>query len=78
MARRILGRNVRIGRPLGVRGLPAAAKGPAFAAAVGLMVYPQVAANDHSSERFRGTASVRLTGTEGPLGRMTQWIKESF
>lgn len=78
MARRTLGRNVRIGRPLGVRGLPAAAKGPAFAAAVGLMVYPQVAANDHSSERFRGTASVRLTGTEGPLGRMTQWIKESF
>ena len=78
MARRILGRNVRIGRPLGVRGLPAAAKGPAFAAAVGLMVYPQVAADDHSSERFRGTASVKRTGTEGPLGRMTQWIKESF
>ena len=28
-ARRILGRNVRIGRPLGVAGLPEAAKGPA-------------------------------------------------
>lgn len=78
MARRILGRSVRIGRPLGVRGLPAAAKGPAFAAAVGLMVYPQVAANDHSDERFRGTASLKRTGTEGPLRRMTQWIKESF
>ena len=42
-ARRILGRNVRIGRPLGVAGLPEAAKGPAFSAAVGLLIYPQVA-----------------------------------
>ena len=33
----------RIGRPLGVEGLPESAKSPAFAAAVGLMVYPQVA-----------------------------------
>ena len=40
---RILGRQVRIGRPLGIRGLPEAAKGPAFAAAAGLLVYPQVA-----------------------------------
>ena len=42
-ARRILGRNVRIGRPLGVAGLPEAAKGPAFSTAVGLLIYPQVA-----------------------------------
>ena len=42
-ARRILARNVRIGRPLGVSGLPTAAKGPAFSTAVGLMIYPQVA-----------------------------------
>lgn len=78
MARRILGRNVRIGRPLGVGGLPPAAKGPAFASAVGLMIYPQMAASDHSKERFRGAFSMRATGTEGPFGRMTQWIKESF
>ena len=37
VARRVLGRNVRLGRPLGVAGLPEAAKGPAFAAAVGLL-----------------------------------------
>lgn len=78
MARRILGRNARIGRPLGVGGLPAAAKGPAFAAAVGLMIYPQAAANDHSSEHFRAGAALKRTGTEGPLGRVTQWIKDSF
>ena len=36
-ARRILGKNVRVGRPLGIQGLPEAAKSPAFAAAVGLV-----------------------------------------
>jgi cell division protein FtsA len=78
MARRILGRNVRVGRPLGVAGLPAAAKGPAFAAAAGLMIYPQVAENDRSSMKFRGTFRGAATGTEGPFGRVTQWLRESF
>ncbi len=36
LAARILGNQVRLGRPLRVHGLPEAAKGPAFAAAVGL------------------------------------------
>lgn len=75
-ARRILGRNVRIGRPLGVAGLPEAAKGPAFAAAVGLMIYPQVAGfeNVHPGRSFH----VRATGTGGRLQRMGQWLRESF
>ena len=42
-ARRILARNVRLGRPLGVSGMPEVAKGPAFATSVGLLIYPQVA-----------------------------------
>ncbi|TCD15237.1 cell division protein FtsA [Oricola cellulosilytica] len=77
-ARRILGRNVRIGRPLGVSGLPASAKGPAFAAAAGLTIYPQVADNDQSSMKFRNSFRTAGTGTDGPLGRVTQWIRESF
>ncbi|KIT15831.1 cell division protein FtsA [Jannaschia aquimarina] len=36
LAARILGNQVRLGRPLRVQGLPAMAKGPAFAACVGL------------------------------------------
>ena len=55
-ARRMLGRNVRIGRPLGVAGLPEAAKGPAFSAPVGLLIYPQVARFREPSRR-RGIAS---------------------
>jgi cell division protein FtsA len=75
-ARRILGRSVRIGRPLGVAGLPEAAKGPAFAAVVGLMIYPQVAGLE---ERFSARAfSQRMTGTGGRLSRMSQWLRDSF
>ena len=75
-ARRILGRNVRIGRPLGVSGLPEAAKGPAFAAVVGLMIYPQVAGFE--SMRRGHAASLNATGTGGRFQRMGQWLKESF
>jgi cell division protein FtsA len=39
MAARILDRQVRLGRPLAVRGLAEAASGPAFAGAVGLLLW---------------------------------------
>jgi len=39
LAARILGRHVRIGKPLGLRGLPDAAAGPAFATAAGLLIW---------------------------------------
>src|SRR5690606_42130119 len=57
-ARRILARNVRLGRPLGVAGLPEAAKGPAFSTAMGLLIYPQVAAmedRDRKSTRLNSS-----------------------
>ena len=75
-ARRILGRNVRLGRPLGIAGLPEAAKGAAFAAAVGLIIYPQVA----RIEQFqaRSPARLQMTGTDGYIARMGRWIKDSF
>jgi cell division protein FtsA len=77
LARGILGGQVRIGRPLGIKGLPEAAKGPPFAAAVGLLIYPQVAHIEH----FEPRASGRLlaTGTEGGyLTRVGRWLKDSF
>ena len=75
-ARRILGRNVRIGRPLGVAGLPEAAKGPAFATAVGLLIYPQVASFE--SREGKMASRLRMTGTGGRFDRMSQWIRDSF
>jgi cell division protein FtsA len=76
-ARRILARNVRLGRPLGVMGLPEAAKGPAFATTVGLLIYPQVAAFE-SRHGKGGTLRFRATGTGGRLHRVSQWFRDSF
>jgi len=39
--RRFVGTHVRIGRPLGLSGLPEKARGSAFSVAAGLLVYPQ-------------------------------------
>jgi cell division protein FtsA len=75
-ARRILARNVRIGRPLGVSGLPVAAKGPAFSTAVGLMIYPQIAdAEVHASQ---GGLFSPFGTSGGRIARVGQWLKESF
>ena len=81
VARRIFARNVRLGRPLGMAGLPESAKGPAFSAAVGLLIYPQMAHLEQFS--VHGQSGVRrltgtLTGTHGPLGRLGSWLRESF
>ncbi|MBB3945769.1 cell division protein FtsA [Rhizobium skierniewicense] len=75
-ARRILARNVRIGRPMGVSGLPVAAKGPAFSTACGLMIYPQIADIEiHAAQN--GMFSPFGTGS-GRIARVGQWLKESF
>jgi cell division protein FtsA len=75
LAARILGRPVRIGRPLGISGLPDAAKGAAFAVAAGLLVYPQAAHLEHFEQRRRRRV---MTGTGGYFARVGQWLSESF
>ena len=75
-ARRILSPHVRIGRPLGVQGLPESAKSPAFAAAVGLLVYPQVSGLEHFEPR---KSNVMLaTGSDGYIARVGRWLRDSF
>jgi cell division protein FtsA len=75
-ARRILGRNVRLGRPLGVSGLPEAAKGPAFST-VGLLIYPQVAGYE-SRVSGGGVFGWRGVASGGRLQRVGRWLKDSF
>jgi cell division protein FtsA len=75
LAARILRRPVRIGRPLGLAGLPEAAKGPAFAVAAGLLVYPQAAHLEHFEPR---RTRQLMTGTGGYMARVGQWLRESF
>jgi cell division protein FtsA len=75
LAHRILGRPVRIGRPLGIAGLPDHAKGAAFAAAAGLLVYPQSAHLEHFEPR---RTRHLMTGTGGYIARVGRWLRESF
>ena len=56
LASRILSRPVRVGRPLGISGLPEAAKGAAFAASAGLLVYPQPAHLEQYEAEARASA----------------------
>ncbi|VTZ48619.1 Cell division protein FtsA [Methylocella tundrae] len=75
-AKRIISGQVRLGRPLGAQGLPESAKSPAFSAAVGLLVYPQVSGNEH----FRPSRGANAPAPEadGYIGRVGRWLKSSF
>jgi cell division protein FtsA len=75
LAAQILGRQVRIGRPLGIGGLTDATRGPAFAAAAGLLVYPQFAYLEHCEPR---KTRHLMTGTDGYFTRVGRWLRESF
>ncbi|QFR35087.1 cell division protein FtsA [Ancylobacter sp. TS-1] len=72
---KILGPQVRIGRPLGISKLPEAARGAPFAVATGLLVYPQVAGLEHFEARRR-----RLSQAEGSgyFSRVGHWLREAF
>jgi cell division protein FtsA len=73
LAARILGQQVRLGRPLRVRGLPQAATGPAFAASVGLALF---AANPQDEwwdfeipmERYNGRS----------IRKAIRWFRENW
>jgi cell division protein FtsA len=76
LTKKVLKGNVRIGRPLGIKGLPEAAKGSAFAASIGLLIYPQVAHLEHDD--FDASLAERRAGTSGYMSRLGRWLKESF
>jgi len=73
LASKILGQNVRMGRPMRVQGLPQAATGPAFASTVGLALhaaYPQDECWDFDLplERMGGR----------PLKKAIRWFKDNW
>ncbi|HVX80434.1 MAG TPA: cell division protein FtsA [Devosiaceae bacterium] len=74
VARRLLARNVRNGRPMGISGLPEMAKGAGFATVAGMMIYPQICGQEYVEPR----QSHRLTGTDGYFARMGNWLRTSF
>jgi cell division protein FtsA len=75
-AKRILLGQIRLGRPLGIHGLPEVAKNPSFSAAVGLLVYPQAAKIEYFRPSRRTAEAATATG--GYMARVGQWLRESF
>jgi len=75
LAGQILNRPVRIGRPLGLGRLPNEAKNPSFAAAAGLLVYPQYAHLEHVEPRRTRRLSA---STDGYFGKVSQWLRDGF
>ena len=76
LARTVLSGQVRLGRPLGIEGLPESGKSPAFAAAVGLMIYPQVAGLESFEPSRHASRPAQEEG--GYVTRVGRWLKESF
>jgi cell division protein FtsA len=72
----ILGRPVRIGRPLGFGRLPAEAKSASFAVPSGLLVYPQFAHLEHVEPRY--TRQLKTGTGDGYFGKVGRWLREGF
>ena len=73
LASKILGQQVRMGKPLRVRGLPQAASGPAFSAIVGLSLfaaYPQ--------DEWWDFETLNKNYAEKSIRKMSNWLRENW
>ena len=73
LAADILGKQVRLGRPIRIRGLAEATGGPAFATCAGLLGYALRDAPDPSSKDL-----LSQSRPSGRTGRIGQWLRENF
>jgi cell division protein FtsA len=73
LASRMFGATTRLGRPLGMTNFSEAARGPAFAVAAGLLVYPQFAGREHFEPRRR-----HARFEPNYIARVGRWLRESF
>ena len=73
LASHILDKQVRLGRPLAIRGMPEAAAGPTFATCRGLLNYGLGHGTEEADMDDR-------TGVQpsGSIGRIGQWLRENF
>ncbi|MFW8594756.1 cell division protein FtsA [Cribrihabitans neustonicus] len=73
LASRILGQQVRLGRPLRVHGLPQSVTGPAFAAAVGLSLFAA-----HPQDEWWDFDMPVDRYPAGTLGRAIKWFSDNW
>jgi cell division protein FtsA len=73
LASKVLGQQVRLGRPMRVHGLPQAATGPGFAATVGMCLF----ATHPQDEWWDFDLPVDRYNTR-PFGKAVRWFKENW
>lgn len=73
LAPKILGQQVRVGRPLRVHGLPQAATGSAFASAVGLSLFAA-----HPQDEWWDFEAPSELGAPRSLRRAVKWFKDNW
>lgn len=73
LAAGVLGKQVRIGRPIRIRGLAEATGGPAFATCAGLLSYAL-----RTPTEWAGKSAFASTRTSARPGRLGQWLRENF
>jgi len=73
LASKILGQQVRLGRPLRVQGLPQAATGPAFSSAVGLSLFAA-----HPQDEWWDFDVPVDSGSTRSLKRALKWFKDNW
>jgi cell division protein FtsA len=76
LATQVLGRPVRLGRPLGFGKLPNECKGASFAVPCGLLVYPQYAHLEHVEPPRR--ARPHAAAANGYFGKVGRWLRDGF
>ena len=73
LAELVLDKQVRLGRPKMIKGLPDSVSGPAFSTAAGLLRY---AVNEHVMQP--DLAAIDTVARGNGFGRFGQWLKENF
>ncbi|WP_439817443.1 cell division protein FtsA [Zavarzinia sp. CC-PAN008] len=74
LAAQVLGKQVRIGRPIGISGLPEATSGPAFSVCAGLINYAARA----PVEALLAGPPAEEPASPGPMRRIGLWLKNNF
>jgi cell division protein FtsA len=75
LAAMVLDKQVRLGRPVGMQGLPEATNGPAFATCSGLLRYAVLNASAETSGKTPRAADPE---SNSRFGRLTSWLRKNF
>jgi cell division protein FtsA len=75
LAAMVLDKQVRLGRPLALQGLPEATGGPAFATCAGLLRY---AAANQTTDGPGRSSRVSDAAARSALGRVGVWLRKNF